>query len=328
MIPITIAALMWLVVVSAAVTRRRGSDRTILAAASLVAVALTLNIDPVYLGFDRLLGGSNHAELVADLALMVGITSLTEGLAHSTAYRPTARTQRIVRRVVAFGACVIVIVLFFAIHDPRSSTRFMIDYGAQPAAAAYSMVQFSYIGFVMGHMSAVCWRSLGDVPGRIAKTSYLVLGVGGLTTVILCGNILAMDLTHVLGREAALAVFSDFYDPLYLAAMIMLGLGYSIPVLLRLTRHLREVARSRALLRRVLPIWKSVLSRGSVPAGTGFIPAGVAHSSAAALYRLIVEIRDVQLRDHLTLGPDDERFLTRAEDYLLTTHLTITATAQ
>ena len=66
MTQILVAALMWVLVVSLLIVRRKRADRSITYASITIAVAMTLNVDAVYAAIDPVLGGTNIATLIAD----------------------------------------------------------------------------------------------------------------------------------------------------------------------------------------------------------------------------------------------------------------------
>lgn len=78
MTQILVAALMWVLVVSLLIVRRKRADRSITYASITIAVAMTLNVDAVYAAIDPVLGGTNIATLIADTLLMVGLFFLAE----------------------------------------------------------------------------------------------------------------------------------------------------------------------------------------------------------------------------------------------------------
>ena len=106
---------------------------------------------------DALLGGSNVATLIGDCALMVGIFFLGRGVMKAGEYQPGP-----VRIALGPAALLValsgVVVAFLLIDRGATTTNFMIDLGAQPAAAAYSMIQFTYYGIVVGTMAVLASR--------------------------------------------------------------------------------------------------------------------------------------------------------------------------
>ena len=66
MIQTLVATLMWALVASLLIFRRKRTDRSITRAAFTIAIAMTMNVDGIYTVVDPLLGGTNIATLIAD----------------------------------------------------------------------------------------------------------------------------------------------------------------------------------------------------------------------------------------------------------------------
>ncbi len=143
MIQTLVATLMWALVASLLIFRRKRTDRSITYAALTIAIAMTLNVDAAYSAVDRLLGGTNLATLIADALLMTGLFFLGRGVMKTGEYRP-----RLVRAAVSIPVLLVALLAitasFLLIDRGTTTTRFMIDLGAQPAAAVYSIINFTY----------------------------------------------------------------------------------------------------------------------------------------------------------------------------------------
>ncbi|WP_297105076.1 hypothetical protein [Tessaracoccus sp.] len=88
MIQTLVATLMWALVASLLIFRRKRTDRSITYAAITIAIAMTLNVDGIYTVVDPRLGGTNIATLIADALLMTGLFFLGRGVMKSGEYRP------------------------------------------------------------------------------------------------------------------------------------------------------------------------------------------------------------------------------------------------
>ncbi len=73
MIQTLVAALMWVLVASLLILRRGRTDRSITYSALTIAIAMTLNVDAIYVVVDRVLGATNLATLLSDGLLMIGL---------------------------------------------------------------------------------------------------------------------------------------------------------------------------------------------------------------------------------------------------------------
>ena len=96
MIQTLVATLMWALVASLLIFRRKRTDRSVTYAALTIAIAMTLNVDGFYTVVDPLLGGTNIATLNADALLMTGLFFLGRGLMKSGEFR--CRSRRSGRR--------------------------------------------------------------------------------------------------------------------------------------------------------------------------------------------------------------------------------------
>ena len=88
MIQMLVATLMWALVASLLIFRRKRTDRSITRAAFTIAIAMTLNVDGIYTVVDPLLGGTNIATLIADALLMTGLFFLGRGVMKTASTGP------------------------------------------------------------------------------------------------------------------------------------------------------------------------------------------------------------------------------------------------
>ena len=134
---------------------------------------LLLNIDPVYLIADGWLGGANLGDLLANTAIIVGVSSFARGVAKAAdGSSPIARV--VLGPYVLVGVVVISAAAFSMIKTTGSSTRFMFDYGDQPAAAVYSGVQHLYFGLVTLAMAVVCIGQLANMRGCMLASTIVL----------------------------------------------------------------------------------------------------------------------------------------------------------
>ena len=95
MIQTLVAILMWVLVASLLVLRRGRPDRSITYASLTIAIAMTLNVDAIYLTVDPVFGGTNITTLLSDALLMIGLFFLGRAAMKAGQYRP-----RLVRAAV------------------------------------------------------------------------------------------------------------------------------------------------------------------------------------------------------------------------------------
>lgn len=183
-----------------------------------IAVSLTLNIDAVYLTVDSVLGARNITDLIANALLMIGLYFLFCAVIGAVWPAAAGVVQWPLRWFLG-ASLVVLIVMFFFIHAPISSTTFMNDYGNQPAAAAYSILQFVFIGVVTGTGAAVC----GAYAWRMNRWSYRIgfslIGIGSVFAVALSILVVLMDIAHVSSHHDTLRTLQGWYWPLYAPAL-------------------------------------------------------------------------------------------------------------
>ncbi|GAA3640775.1 hypothetical protein GCM10022200_25590 [Microbacterium awajiense] len=316
MTQILVSALLWLLVASLLILRRGRADRSILWSALTIAVAMTLNIDGLYRWVDGLLGGTNLATVVADLALMLGIFFLGRAVAKATEYRPRIVRYALGRWVLAV-ALVCTVVAFAFIDRGATTTTFMLDYGAQPAAAAYSMTQFVYDGIVLTAMAAVTTRQIrhGRGADRLPAISLLIGSALGL---LLAAVVIAMDIAHVTGSIAVMLSLGAAYSPLFLATFLFLCVGLAAQPAIRWLRARTRVNATRRFISQTTPMWQRA----------NRVRPGMSQHDAAAynaadpetrLHRQLVEIRDaaVDPRVLFELGDAERVTVDAAEAHLL-----------
>lgn len=177
----------------------RRSDHSILVAAVTIASALTLNIDPVYVAGDAVLGGRNVLDLCANILMVVGIYFLSRAILRAADPSELPATPDRFGLVV-LGLVVVGLITSFSLIDaPRTSAGFMLDYGGQWFAAIYSAVQFVYIGVVVSITGYTCFRFRGDMTRPYFRVAFMLIGVGCALAVVLVLAVLGMDIFHLLG---------------------------------------------------------------------------------------------------------------------------------
>ncbi|MEV1130518.1 hypothetical protein [Agromyces sp. NPDC049794] len=316
MIPVLVATLMWILLVSLLVLRRRREERTITYATLTIAVSMTLNIDPVYEVLDAVVGGQNLVTLIADLALMIGVFFLGRGVMKASDRQPRV-VQFALGRTALAVALVFSIVAFVFIDQRGTTTTFMLDLGDQPAAAAYSMIHFTYYGVVLAAMAALAAQRIRVSQGtqRLPPTSLLLGSLFGLT---LSAVVISMDIAHGVGNLELMAAVSVAYGPLYLCTFVFLCLGFASQPVLRSLQTRSRAQRTRALILELQPAWGRAIS----------VRPGISQSADAAfqtsepetvLHREIVEIRDalIDSRVAFDLSEEERELVDRAERHLV-----------
>ncbi|MGX9901498.1 hypothetical protein ACW0JT_19270 [Arthrobacter sp. SA17] len=193
------ASLIWALALCLLPGIRQRADHSILVAAVTIASALTLNIDPVYMAGDSLLGHRNVLDLIANILMVVGIYFLSRAILHAAdSSEPSAQPDH-------FGLAVLVLVIigliacFATVSAPYSSTSFMKDFGDQWSAAIYSAVQIGYIGVVVGITGYTCFRFRGDMFRPYFRIAFTLIGIGCSLAMVVVLAVLGMDVLHLQG---------------------------------------------------------------------------------------------------------------------------------
>jgi hypothetical protein len=316
MIPLLVSALMWLLVASLLILRRGREERTITYAALTIAIAQTLSIDAVYEALDRLVGGINNLNLVADLALMIGVFFLGRGVAKASNPQPWAVRLALGRSTLA-TALVCVIVAFALIDLGGTTTTFMLDLGDQPAAGAYSTIQFLYYGSVLTAMAVLALRQL-QISHGIQLLPPASLLIGSIFGVMLTATVITMNIAHVASNLDLMTAVSSAYGPLYLLTFFFLCLGFAGQPTVRTLQARSRERKTRMLVSQLQPIWvEATRVRPGISQNEDV--AILADKSETRLHRQVVEIRDAMIdtRVSFDVSEQDRELLDRAECHLL-----------
>ncbi len=316
---VVVAALMWGFVLSGAVSAGHDSDRSMWDSSVAIAVSLSLNIDAIYVAGDRLLGGANWLELASDVLLMVGISFLLRGLLRATRGGRNPQLERGLSAILVI-VCLVLAVLFLNISAPATSTVFMLSYGGQPAAAAYSITQFLSVGVATAVMAWVCFRHAKEMGTAVSRGALRMVGAGNLCALALSVLIISMDVTHATGDLPGMRALSAGYEPLYVSAIALLCIGYSVPPVVRRAETFRYRRDTTTLLDRITLVWRGTVDMdAAIPVNQYVQPdhGGVNVGNEVLLHRMIVEIRDATVKNRSALPPAADQLLRTAESHLL-----------
>lgn len=328
MIQVLIAASVWLAVIGLLALRGHGAaDRSTIYATASVGVGVALNITPLYTAVDAWLGGRNLTDLIANTAIIFGMSALARAV--TVASNQHIWLSRILLGprttwlAVAFTVVAISALAFSQIEMQGTSSRFMIDYGDQRATALYSGVQHVYFGAVTASLAIVCAREVQRVRGA-KRIATIVLMLGGTLQSISCVDVLVMDITHAAGNDGILRLAQTLYDYVNGISFLLITAGFVLLPLGRLIDAHRDNQRSAQLVKALAPAWKR--ARELKPLGPT-VEKSDDHGSA--LYRLIIEVRDVQasLGKRFNLSRDEAEALDEAERHLTGHHLSVRTNA-
>ena len=316
MIQTLVATLMWALVASLLIFRRKRTDRSVTYAALTIAIAMTLNVDGIYAVVDPLLGGTNIATLIADALLMTGLFFLGRGVMKSGEYRP-----RLVRAAVSAPVLLIALLAitasFLFIDRGTTTTRFMSDLGAQPAAAVYSIINFSYGALVIATMLVLAARQYRHSTG-IQRLPAALLSVGSAFGVALCLAVIVMDIAHPTGHLDLMHAIQPAYDPLSVLTFVFLCAGFSVQPAVRRAQHHARRRHTISFAAQLEPLWhRATLARPGLSQADPL--ASNSEDPEGHLHRVIVEIRDAMIDPRITFKTSraERTLLERAESHLL-----------
>lgn len=320
MIQAVTASVIWCLVLCLLPGARTRKDHSILVAAVAIATALSLNIDPIYIVGDRALGGRNLLDLCANILMVVGIYFLSQAI-----LRAAELSDAPVRRD-RFGLMLLglvsagLVLAFLRIETPVSSTRFMLDYGDQPAAALYSAIQFVYIGVVVAVTGFVSFRFRRRMASSYFRIAFTLIGVGCSLALVVVFAVLGMDVAHLLGDQSTMAQLAAVYDASFVGAMVFLCAGLALPPVARRIVRRTQQRTQAGLLEDLTSIWEKATAthKAARLAASAEVMERV-DPETRRLHRMLVEIEDALLMDPAAaklLDEADFQTLTRTESYL------------
>lgn len=318
-----VAALMWVLVASLLIIRRKRADRSVTYAAIAIAIAMTANVDAVYESVDPLLGSTNIATLIADAVLMIGLFFLGRAVMHTGEHRPRVVRAALSLPILLLSLAAIIAAFAFIDRGP-TTTRFMVDLGAQPATAVYSIINFTYCGIVIAAMLILAARQYRSNHG-IQRLPAALLTIGSAFGVLLCLAVIVMDIAHVTGQLTLLRAVQPTYSPLSLMTFLFLCAGFTAQPAIRRGRQYTRRRRTAGLSAEIEPLWERATRER--PGLSHVEPLAASDEPEARLHRRIVEIRDAIIDGRVAFTiTDDERALLQAAEQHLLGHVQAAAT--
>ncbi|KRE72741.1 hypothetical protein [Arthrobacter sp. Soil762] len=320
MIQVLSAAVIWALVLCLLNGIKHRKDHSILVAAVTIAAALTLNIDGIYLAGDRLLGSRNVLDLCSSTLMVVGIYYLSRAIIRAADLNDTDGHHQS-GGLWALGLVVVALTVSFSfIESPQTSTAFMVDYGDQWAAAAYSSIQFLYIGVVVSVTGFTCFKFRSEMAKRYFRVAFTFIGIGCSLALVLVVDVLTMDILHLGGQIKAMKQLSLVFDVAQVGAMVFLCLGLALPPVARRLERSTDSRTTAYFVDRLTEPWSRLTATRSQ--GRLTVSESVFDSQEALKYRLHRML--VEIQDALFLDPDlaelldarDIQVLGKAEEHL------------
>lgn len=314
------ATIMIVLTLVVGVTRRQGKDTSILWSSVLITTSLVLNLDQVYRYVDERSGGRNYIDLAANLLLLGGVYFLARAI-HRAASPASARASspRLLGRSGVVIAVALTVFFFMLINAPSTSTAFMRDYGAQPAAALYSVVQYAYIGCVMATAGFTCLKFRKSWSTGVYSWAFGLIGCGCLSAFLLVLQVLVFDALHLLGELQMMSALNGLYSALNATTFALLCTGLALPPATRRILALVRTAKTKTVLRGLQPVWtKAIQGNGGLTLDLRVVPDHP-DKPRRQLHRMVVEIQDSLVRDpsaYVRIGTPGVEKLSEAAAFL------------
>ena len=231
------------------------------------------------------------------------------------------REPQLVRAAVSIPILLVslaaITVMFLFIDRGATTTRFMVDLGAQPTTAIYSIIAFTYCGAIITAMLALAARQLRNGRGIECLPAGL-LTLGSAFGVALCLAVLTMDIAHTTGQLDVMRTLQPAYGPLSLLAFLFLCAGFTAQPVVRRAQYDARRRRTAVLAAQLEPLWERAtrvrpgLSQAEPLVANDDNPEG-------RLHRRIVEIRDAMIDPRITFTITDveHALLEQAEQHLI-----------
>ena len=263
-----------------------------------LTLSMTLRLPTVMNAIDGGTGVNNLSTLVKHLLGILAAAALLEFVYGIT--RQDGGEGRRARMVITAVALTSLAVLFALVPRESQAEKFFETHTGTPAATAYLLVWFGYLGTAMAIATALFWGAARHAGASWLRTGLRLLGLGTAAGVLyaLCRAGYLVLRLFGFGDAQDDAAVADVTDLLKHAAIALILLGTSIPAAgvawggWRRWRHLR----------RLRPVWHELtLAVPEVVLGEELRRLEL----RLRLHRQVVEIRDAIL----TLQPyaDDEQ---------------------
>lgn len=296
-------AVFWL---AAAFKARRVADpgqRPVTLALLSFAVALTLDVGPVYLAVDRLIGYPNLTNLLEHAFGLLGVFFLLTFL-EQVSGRPTWTR---LRTAAVVAVLVVSAVLFFAASPRPEAAEFTRTFGDLALVKAYWMVTIAYFGLCLAALLRLALGHARRAHRREVRVGFTAVGAGVIVGVVY--SLLKLAELHFDGNTNNLELLDNVA---LVAGGTLIGVGFLYPVAVSSVDEFRRTARARLLLVRLRPAWReAIASRPGVVLGRAPSLGAdlVGRDPSFRLYRRLIEVQDAALEAGEVLAPSVKALL-------------------
>jgi hypothetical protein len=296
------ATVLWVMVAIRLVGLRFGWKVGVLPALSMVALAVTLNFDAVYLFVDQLLGGWNLLNLIVHLLIGAAITELGRLLLQASG-RPDRDTKVLVG--VGTVLAVVQVVLLIVSDTEGSADSFTGTFGHMPTIALYQATFFGWFGIIAGYTAVSTLRRDRCGESDLFRLGFNVLGIAGISGAIASIFKMATIGIEVAGRGDGYAETFDLIYQVFLALMII---GFAVGFILPSSGRVMATYAARKENKEALNALRPILHRlAQTPQGKMSMEATDisldARTSKTQLYRWFIVLGDIRVLDPELLSP-------------------------
>ncbi|MBF4993250.1 hypothetical protein ITX31_03870 [Arthrobacter gandavensis] len=297
---------LWAVVAIRLLGLRYGWKAGVLPAVTAVALAGTLNIDPVYLAVDQALGGRNVLNLLIHLLVGAGMTLLSRLLLQVTGRGRRVKVLFAVWLVVAAGQIVLL-----AVSDTRGSAASFTDtFGSIPTIAWYQATFFGWFAMICVYTAIEMMLRNRSGESRAFRIGFDVLGAG-----CVLGVAAAVLKMIQIGMEQR--GFTDSGGALAAAYQVLLALmvgGFAVGFILPSAERIRSTFRARGQREQDIATLRPILARlVQTPEGRSAMGAEriflEERPSRVQLYRWFIFVGDVRILDPALLSRQETAVL-------------------
>ncbi len=279
----------------------------ILPAVSLVALAATLNIDPVYLAVDERLGGWNLLNLIVHLLMGLGMTELSRLL-----LRVTGRSHHI-KVLIGIGLVLAAaqIVLLVVSDTDGSAASFTDTFGDIPTVALYQASFFAWFGMITGYTGWETLRRNRGGESRPFRIGFDILCAGCMFGVLAAAAKMIQIVLEIGGGGSR---YNNELITGYHVLLALMIVGFAVGFILPSYGRIRQTFRTRAQCAGDLAALRPIMARLiKTPEGRRSMGAASialdARASKAQLYRWFIFIGDIRVLDPGLLSSQETRVI-------------------
>ncbi|MEU2894272.1 hypothetical protein EQK42_20605 [Streptomyces albidoflavus] len=296
MIDFVPAALLWAVTAwRAGATFRRRQGISLWVAFAALAVAMTVRPVAIASAADQATHITNLSFLLKHVCGTVAAAAVLTFVADMAESKGNFRASRM-HRAVPVVTILALITLFLATPQAAEADDLLTDYADHATILAYGLVWTAYLGAALASATLLCWRWGRQPGGGLVGRGLLVTGAGTAVGLLYASHRVAALLLQYNNRELLGEHADETASTLLLfAALLLIVLGSTLPVLPRIVRRLQAHWR----LVRLYPLWRTLTD--VVPSSRLHAPTGRFRDSVQLrrahdrLYRRTIELRDAIL---------------------------------